>query len=213
MAKEKKPHVYPVPSNYEQLKTVRASKSVELKKNSYVKDTTKLRPYQSVGALNMLLLKYFILGDDPGLGKTLQTLVAFAIAKSFNPNLQMIVFTMKSAKRQWAKEVTKFLQGISCHVLSNSFKSKVHKKTLTGKAARDAQYAEMSGVDIFVCGYYPLMIEPRGLRSSRGSDMMVIFDELIVPRWCTALQLHQSRTGFWNSITSSVSSCRSSCPW
>jgi SNF2 family DNA or RNA helicase len=188
MAGPKKAHVYPVPSNYDQLKKVRASSSVELKPNPFVKSSVKLRPYQTVGALNMLLLKYFILGDDPGLGKTLQTLVAFAIAKSFNPNLQMIVFTMKSAKKQWAREVTKFTDGISCHVLSNSYRSKVQKKTLTGFASRQAQYEEQIGTDIFVCGYYPLMTEPYKLREARGENLMVVFDE------CQMLKNPKSKT-------------------
>lgn len=184
----KKPHVYPIPSNYDQIKKVRQSTSVTLNTNKYVKETTVPRPYQTVGILNILLLKYFILGDDPGLGKTLQTLVAYAIAKSQNPNLQLMVFTTKSAKKQWGREVTKFLQGITFHVLSNNYRSTKLKKSFTGLKARDVQYEEHLGTDILISGYYPLMVEPHKLRNSRNADLMVVFDE------CQMLKNQKSKT-------------------
>jgi len=184
----RKEHVYPKPTNLPDIEKIRKSKVVTLNPSPYVKETTKLRPYQTVGTLNFLLLKYFILGDDPGLGKTIQALVAYAIAKQYNPNLQLIVFTIKSAKGQWAGEVDKFLQGISCHVLSSAYKPLSGGKKLLGLAARKSQYEEHKGTDILITGYYPLKTEPRLLRSSRGEDLMVVFDE------CQMLKNNKSKT-------------------
>jgi SNF2 family DNA or RNA helicase len=183
-----KKHVYPKPTNLQDIEKIRKSKEVTLKPSPFVKETTVLRPYQTVGALNFLLLKYFILGDDPGLGKTVQALVAYAIAKQYNPKLQMIVFTIKSAKNQWASEVEKFLQGVTCHVLTMSYKPKSGGKTLTGLEARKAQYEDHKDTDIIVSGYYPLKTEPRLLRSSRGEDLQVVFDE------CQMLKNQKSKT-------------------
>ena len=173
-----KPHIYPIPSNYELIKKVRASKTATLNESKYIKPTTKLRYYQVVGTLNLLLLKYFILGDEPGLGKTVQCLVAYAILKTFQPDLQLIVFTTKSAKDQWGDEVDKFLQGLSYHVMKGSYKPKGGTRKITGKDCRDAQYLDQKDTDIFISGYYPLTIEPNHIRSSRGGNLMVVFDEV-----------------------------------
>lgn len=57
------------PSNYALIKKLREAKKVSLKPCSYLKSTTKLRDYQSIGALHLLLSSRMILGDGVGLGK------------------------------------------------------------------------------------------------------------------------------------------------
>jgi hypothetical protein len=57
------------PSNYALIKKLREAKKVTLKPCSYLKSTTKLRDYQSIGALHLLLSSRMILGDGVGLGK------------------------------------------------------------------------------------------------------------------------------------------------
>lgn len=177
MAK-KPPHVYPVPSNIKQIEMVRASKSVTLNSCDFLKESTELRVYQTVGALNMVLLKYMVLGDEPGLGKTLQTLSAYGVIRAATAGTQLMVFTTKSAKGQWGKEIDKFLQGVSYHVLTSEYRSKRTGKKLTGSAAREAQYEEQADVDVFISGYYPLQKEPRKLRTCRNGNCMVVFDEI-----------------------------------
>lgn len=58
-----------VPSIYPKLLELRKSKTAEFKKNKYLKETTKLRYYQVIGALHLMMLERMVLGDATGLGK------------------------------------------------------------------------------------------------------------------------------------------------
>lgn len=58
-----------VPSIYPKLLELRASKTAEFKNNKYLKETTKLRYYQVIGSLHMMMLERMILGDATGTGK------------------------------------------------------------------------------------------------------------------------------------------------
>lgn len=58
-----------VPSNYPTLVELRKSKTAEFKPNRYWNQAMKLRYYQVVGALHMILLERMVLGDGTGLGK------------------------------------------------------------------------------------------------------------------------------------------------
>lgn len=187
MARVKKPHKYTVPSNYEQIKKLRGKGRFEVKTCPYLKESTRLRDYQTVGCLNLAMLKKMILGDDPGLGKTIQTLVAYGISKNFNPDLRLLVFTTKSAKKQWGREIDKFLEGISYHVMENKYRPKAGGKLLYGKNARRAQYEETKDKDVLIMGYYPLQVEPHILSESMGEGFMVVFDEV------QAIKNHKSK--------------------
>jgi len=188
MARASVPHTYTVPSNYDQIKKVREAGKLSVKSCPYLKESTVLRDYQTVGCLNMAIVNNMILADDPGLGKTLQSLTAYGIAKNANPKLKLLVFTTKSSKIQWGKEIERFLVGITYHVLDNSYRPKGSKRKVTGKDARLAQYNEVAPeVDVFITGYYPLQMEPHLLAQSMGEDLMIVFDEV------QALKNHKSK--------------------
>lgn len=188
MSRVSKPHKYVVPSNYDQIKKVRDSGKLSVKSCPYLKESTQLRDYQTVGCLNMAIINHMILADDPGLGKTLETLTAYGIAKNANKKLKLVVFTTKSSKSQWGGEIDRFMVGISYHVLQNNYKPKGSKKKLTGREARLSQYEEMvPEVDVFITGYYPLQIEPHQLAQAFGEDTMIVFDEV------QALKNHKSK--------------------
>ena len=65
-----------VPACYPQLVELRKSKTASFKGNKYLKETTKLRYYQVVGSLHMMMLERMILSDGTGLGKTIQARLA-----------------------------------------------------------------------------------------------------------------------------------------
>lgn len=173
----RKPHTYIVPSNYAQIKDLRAKEAIEIKNCPYIQDYVKLRKYQTIGCLNMAICTRMVLGDDPGLGKTLQTLAAYSIIKNHDPSMKLLVVTTKSSMRQWGSEVTKFLQGISHHVLEGDYKPKGAKKKLKGLDARKAQYKDHTETDILITGYYPLQVEYNLLSENRGDNYMVVYDE------------------------------------
>jgi hypothetical protein len=67
-----------------------------------------MRPYQCQMIFNLLVMKRFVVGDDTGLGKTLEAIAGLAYTWEQEPDLVAIVVTTKSALRQWAGEVRRF---------------------------------------------------------------------------------------------------------
>lgn len=166
-----------VPSNWEQVKKIRQSKNAALKTCKYIKETTKFRYYQVVGILNILLCKRMVLGDGAGLGKTLQTIAAYAVLKEKQPQWKLLVVAQKSSKSQWGEEFKKFTRDLTWHVLKNEYKPKGGKRTLTGFQARKAQYDDFKDVDALIVGYHSLKEDYKFLIENRGDPFMVIFDE------------------------------------
>ena len=75
------------------------------------------RPYQVAGAAAMLAARNFILGDDPGLGKTLQTLAALVESDSKT----ILVGCRKSAMRTvWERETLRWTPGIATFVVQGT---------------------------------------------------------------------------------------------
>lgn len=193
------------PSNYELIKKVRASDTVSLKPNKYLKPTTKLRYYQTVGCLHFLLLNRMVLGDGAGLGKTIQTIAGYVSVKAKDPSIKLLVATSKSARNQWAEEFDKFTQGISVHVLQEKWAvSKDGKhyghpddlrargikcKNLKGLECRKAQYDHVDA-DVFITGYYPIRQDYQFLIENRGPNFMVVYDE------CQEFKNHKSGVHF-----------------
>lgn len=107
---------------YDRLKKVRESKTVTLKPSRFMRDRFtsydgsendfKLRYYQVQGAYHLLVMKRMILGDDTGLGKTIEAISAFAHMVERDPKAKVVIVTPKSTVRQWAKEIQRFTTNI-----------------------------------------------------------------------------------------------------
>lgn len=107
---------------YERLKKVRESKTVTLKPSKFIRSRYtsfdgsehdfKLRYYQVQGAFHLLVMKRMILGDDAGLGKTIEAISAFAHMMERDPKTKVVIVTPKSTVRQWANEIRRFTTGI-----------------------------------------------------------------------------------------------------
>jgi len=115
---------------HEQLKKVRASKTVSLKPIARLKETItgfdgkpqpfKLRYYQVQGAYHLMLMKRLVLGDSTGTGKTIQAIAAMAYLWEREPNNKVIVLAPKSALRQWANEIKRFTNDVNPIVASGT---------------------------------------------------------------------------------------------
>ena len=104
--------------SYDQLKEIRASKTVALKPCSLLRDKIvgfdgteedfRLRYYQVQGVFHMLVLRRMILGDACGLGKTVETIAVLCYLWQTEPNNKVVVVAPKSALNQWEEEIRRF---------------------------------------------------------------------------------------------------------
>ena len=181
------------PSNYAFLKKLRESKTASLKPCKYLKEDTKLRYYQVIGCLHLLCLGRMILGDGPGLGKTIQAIAAYAFSLQKDPSLKILIVCPKSAMNQWREEFDKFTTGISVHVLSNTYakrkdtgeygsveyfkKNNIPCVKLDGFEARKAQYDTIHE-QVLIVGYYAIQEDYEFLITNRAPKFMFIMDEI-----------------------------------
>lgn len=106
----------------EKLREVRESTTVALKPIPLLKQSItgldgkehpfELRYYQVQGVYHMLVLPRMILGDDCGLGKTIETIAAMCYLWYKEPQNKVIVIAPKSAMEQWAAEIRRFTNGV-----------------------------------------------------------------------------------------------------
>lgn len=105
------------------LKQIRQSKTCSLRSTPMLRaeivgingqtEPFKLRYYQVQGVLHLLMMKRMVLGDDTGLGKTVEV-IAFLCYLWEKSASKCIVVCPKSVIRQWASEVDRFATGIKC---------------------------------------------------------------------------------------------------
>ncbi len=110
--------------NIEAVRCLRQRSDMTIKPSPYLKtklDNSNvdvvLRNYQKIGVMNMLLSPKMILGDDTGLGKTLQVLTMIGYVWLKEPDYIPIIVTNKSALFQWASETNKFMNDMDAVVV------------------------------------------------------------------------------------------------
>jgi SNF2 family DNA or RNA helicase len=193
------------PSNAAFLLQLRQSKKAALKPCALLKPTFQLRAYQAIGCIHFISLSRMILGDSVGLGKTCQSIAAYAYLLVKDPTLKLLVVTTKSAMQQWADEFDNFSVGISTHVLSNVYGKVKNKdeyghvkeltargvpfKILRGFEARKTQYETVS-TNVLVCNYHAVQEDYKFLIQNRLPNYIVAFDE------CQAFKNQKSQTYF-----------------
>ena len=162
--------------NYEKLKALRTRTDLKLRPCKYLKQTftgfdgqekpLSLRYYQVQGVLHLMAVKRFLLGDDTGLGKTLQSIAALCYLWEKNPDQKAIVLTNKSAVPQWAAEFDKFTAGVNV-ITCKGTPAKRRK-------ARDL-YEASTGPTVIVMGYRSAVGDIKDIQNWEGH--VVIFDE------------------------------------
>tara|TARA_B100000963_G_scaffold361789_1_gene399670 strand:+ start:2200 stop:3798 length:1599 start_codon:yes stop_codon:yes gene_type:complete len=136
------------------LKEIRKREDLKLRKTKHLKQTfthwdgserdLKLRYYQVQGVLHLLACERFLLGDDTGLGKTLQSIAAHCYVVEKEPEAECIILTNKSAVPQWAGEFEKFTNGFTVF----QYKGAVKKRQKILKEYMDAPHPK-----VLVMGY------------------------------------------------------------
>lgn len=106
----------------QKIRAIRALENPVLRPSPYLRDRyvdefgvegpVRVRDYQVRGIMNLLQVQDMILGDDTGLGKTLQVLNAIGYIWMKEPEYVPIVVTKKSSLYQWAAEADRFMEGM-----------------------------------------------------------------------------------------------------
>jgi len=106
-----------VPKVYPKLQEIREASTVALRKNKYLKETTELRNYQAQMVMHLLMLNKMVVGDDVGLGKTIEIIATYCYLLEKDPELKIIWLGPKNSLYQVASEFKKFTEGISSYVV------------------------------------------------------------------------------------------------
>jgi SNF2 family DNA or RNA helicase len=170
----------------EKLREIRIKQEIKMPANSFLRThlangkPLTLRNYQLQGILHLLAMPRFVLGDDTGLGKTIQTIASLCYVWEKRPDMPAVIMTTKSALNQWASEFDKFTNGtISCFVVSGDKKKR--QKTY------DA-FLSYQGVKVLILGYRSAVNDYDLLQEIKGH--VQIFDEATAFKNETS-QVHQ----------------------
>lgn len=136
------------------LKKVRESKTVSLKPSRFMRQRVagfdgmeqdfNLRYYQVQGAYHLLALQRMVLGDDTGLGKTVEAIAAVSHMMERDPNVRVVIATLKTTVRQWAREIERFTDGIRPIVIETLPKTKDGRTPLDQRKERYSEWLRTS---------------------------------------------------------------------
>ena len=108
----------------DQLRDIRGRADMTIKPSPYLRGKfvndngeeadVVVRNYQKIGIMNLLMVPSMLLGDDTGLGKTLEVLSAIGYVWLKEPEFVPIIVTNKSSLFQWEAEVRRFMQDMEC---------------------------------------------------------------------------------------------------
>lgn len=93
-------------------------KEINLKPNKYLRDPNAEYIYQRRGSLMMLVRPRMILGDDVGVGKTIEAITTYTYVKAAREDTKALVFTERNALEQWKDEFHKWTVGITPKVIT-----------------------------------------------------------------------------------------------
>lgn len=155
----------------------RTAPTLSLKPNLYFDQIDIPWLYQKRGILMMLLSNSMVLGDDVGLGKTLQAIIAFSYLKSANPTMRAVVFTEKATLFQWQKELKWLTPSLRTEVITAVTHPNIQKR----KAALEF------GADVIITSYSTMYSCLESLMKGLGQGYTMIADE------CVYFKNHESQ--------------------
>lgn len=175
---------------YDKLKKVREDNDLEIRNSTYLKDKIqlldgreidfKLRYYQAQMVVHLLTMKRFVVGDDTGLGKTLEAIATLCYLWESKPSKKVIVMTNKSVVGQWASEFEKFTEGITTYQIKGT------KKKRQKQLAEFWEHEDTPAVAIM--GYRSACSDFEILQD--WTDFNIVFDEATAFKTPTT-QVHQ----------------------
>jgi SNF2 family DNA or RNA helicase len=113
-------------ATYDRLLKVRNRTDLVLKKPKHLRELIKardgsdvplkLRGYQTQMVVHLMAMRRFVVGDDCGLGKTVETIAALCHLWEREPDRKVVVLTKKSSVPQWEDELARFTEGVKVYV-------------------------------------------------------------------------------------------------
>lgn len=186
-----------VDKTYKKLLEIRKREDLKVQSNPYLKEEYQLRYYQIIGMLHMFMVKRFILGDDTGIGKTLQTIATFANIKKKDPDYKLMIICPSSVMYQWRSEIDKFCNNLTTYIVESKDIKYVDgvklksKNYITGYNARKFQFEEFKKEDrdVVIFNYNTLSTDYSLIKDIvTNNKVMVVFDE------CTAFKNTKTNT-------------------
>ncbi len=166
-------------SIHEKLKIVRVKEDIVLPPAPNLRDTIAkrdgteipldLRMYQRQMVVHLLAMNRFIVGDDTGLGKTVETIAALCMIWRKDPEAKAVVLTKKSSVPQWADEFKRFTQGANIILCVGDPKQRL---------ALQKQWEESTGPTVLIQGYSSACNDFKTLQ--HWEDYILICDEATV---------------------------------
>jgi len=106
----------------EKLRLVRQKEGIQLPRPPNLRETFRkrdgseapleLRSYQTQMVVHLLAMRRFVVGDDTGLGKTIEAIAALCYVWKKEPDTKVFVLTKKSSVPQWESEFERFTTGV-----------------------------------------------------------------------------------------------------
>ena len=173
----------------EKLKKIRTREDLKLRELRHLKKTYTdfggqerplvIRQYQIQGMMHLVLMRRFMLGDDSGIGKTIQAIAALCYGWEKNPDRKAVILTTKSATKQWAEEFSKFTKGIRVILC---------RGTPGERAAARQRWETSTGPTVIIMGYGSARQDFTKIQE--WADYSLVCDEATVFKSPTA-QIHQ----------------------
>ena len=169
---------------------IRTQKDLKLRSTKHLKSTftdyagverpLTIRYYQVQGILHLMVMKRFLLGDDTGLGKTLQAIAALCYTWEKEPGRKAIILTTKSATRQWAQEFARFTTGVRVIICKGTPQQRSQARRLFEQNTGDPT--------VMIMGYRSAVQDFTALQNWQG--YVLITDEATAYK-NTTTQVHQ----------------------
>lgn len=148
---------------YSTLKKIRESTTIKLKPTPLLRseleaaDGTKtpfnLRYYQVQGVYHLLVMSRMILGDDCGLGKTIESIAAMCHMLENRPKLKFLIVTPKSTVPQWASEIARFTHGLKTLTISDKKEKKASDSPLEKRKAIYQEWVDSEESCVLIMNY------------------------------------------------------------
>lgn len=165
-------------ATHAKLKKIREREDLSLRPTPMLKETftdfdgtehpLKLRYYQVQGILHMVAMNRFLLGDDTGLGKTIQSIAALCYVWEREPDKKAIILTNKSVLGQWALEFEKFCVEGGVNII-------VCKGTPAKRQKLYKEFEQATGPTVLVVGYATVRRDIKYVQA--WTDYILIADE------------------------------------